>query len=71
MRISITDKYNAITFRESLITVPPVLGYIRLILGKARYHHASILNELIENNGDILLVFLPNIQLNSMHRKDV
>ena len=33
-------------------------GEIHLILDNARYHHASILNEFLENNPHIILEFL-------------
>ena len=70
LRTSITDEYNAITFREFLISVSPVSCEIHLILDNARYHHASILNEFLENNPHIILEFLPpySTELNAIER---
>lgn len=59
MRTSIADKYNTTTFREFLMSVFHVSGEIHLILSNVRYHHASILNEFLENNPHTILEFLP------------
>ena len=58
MRTSIADKYNTITFREFLMSASPEYGEIHLILGNARFHHSSVLNEFLENNPQIILEFL-------------
>jgi transposase len=70
MRTGITDKYNAITFREFLMIISPLSGEIHMILDNARYHHARILNEFLENNPNIILEFLPpySPELNAIER---
>jgi transposase len=70
MRTSITDKYNAITFREFLMSTSPVCGEKHLVLGTAGYHHSSVLNEFLENNSHIMLEFLSSYspELNAIER---
>lgn len=55
----ITEKYNTLTFREFLMSTSPVKSGAHLILDNARYHHASLLKELLDQNTNIMLEFLP------------
>ena len=56
---SITEKYNAVTFREFLMGISPVSGEIHTVLDNAKYNHANLLKEFPESNSHIILEFLP------------
>ena len=66
----ITEKYNAITFREFLMSISPVSGEVHMILDNAKYHHANLLKEFLDANPHIILEFLPpySPELNTIER---
>ena len=59
LRASITEKYNAVTFREFLMSISTISGEIHMVLDNAKYHHASLLKEFLDANTHIILEFLP------------
>ena len=59
LKASITEKYNAVTFREFLMSISPMSGEIHMVLDNAKYHHANLLKEFLESNSHIILEFLP------------
>ena len=70
LRTEITEKYNAITFREFLMSISPVSGEVHMILDNAKYHHANLLKEFLDANPHIILEFLPpySPELNTIER---
>lgn len=58
---SITEKYNATTFREFLITISPMSGEVYMLPDNEKYHHANLLKEFLENNSPLCLNSFPLI----------
>ena len=54
LRTEVTEKYNAITFREFLMSISPVSGEVHMILDNAMYHHANLLKEFLDANPHIV-----------------
>jgi len=70
LRTQFTEKYNALTFKEFLMSISPVNSEIHLVLDNAKYHHALLLQEFLERNPNIILEFLPpySPELNPIER---
>ena len=66
----ITEKYNALMFKEFLMSISPLKSEVHLILDNAKYHHASPLKEFLELNTNMILEFIPpySPELNPIER---
>ena len=66
----ITESYNALTFMEFLTGIPTGGKEIHFVLDNAKYHHATMIREFVEEYPDIILDFLPpySPELNAIER---